>query len=126
MTHSSFPRSARLTRPGEFRRVFQRPIVSRDRYFRVLARDSGQRMSRLGLAISRKACSKASGRSRLKRLVRESFRLNRVRLDESVSLDLVVMAQRDAASATNQELTESLGRHWKTIASRCSEKDKET
>ena len=81
--------------------------------FTVLYRPNGSDQPRLGLAISKKNCRLASGRNRLKRIARESFRHNREKIG---GLDLVVLNQRDAADAGNQALFASLDRHWRRIA----------
>lgn len=68
---------------------------------------------RLGLVVSRRVSTKAVVRNRIKRQVRESFRLHRVALG---TFDIVVAAQAAAARASNAELSLSLQRHWKRLA----------
>ncbi len=77
--------------------------------FTVLYKKNGGREARLGLAISRKHCRGAVQRNRLKRIVRESFRVHRNQLE---GLDLVVLNQPGAARAGNKALFDSLHRHW--------------
>lgn len=113
-----FPRSARLTGPAEFRRVFARPEVTRDAWFRVLSRSNDLGHSRLGLAVSRKTCRSAVGRNRLKRVVRESFRANQERLSAAGGWDIVVLPQARAASISKAELRGSLETHWQKITAR--------
>ena len=82
--------------------------------FTVLYRPqaSGQdKDARLGLAISKKHCKLATGRNRLKRQVRESFRLIQGGLK---GLDIVVMNRPAAATADNKTLADSLEKHWQT------------
>jgi ribonuclease P protein component len=67
--------------------------------------------ARLGLAISKKHCKLATGRNRLKRQVRESFRVIR---DGLKDLDIVVMNRPAAATADNKTLADSLEKHWQT------------
>jgi ribonuclease P protein component len=121
-----FPRQSRLLKPAEFKRVFDRPVVSSDRWFKVFARISEGPQSRLGMAISRKVDARAVGRNRIKRLIRESFRLNHpgcraAGVGESrsgievPSRDYVVLAASAAASAANADLTNALSRHWQEI-----------
>jgi len=95
--------------------VFKKASRSRDKFFTVLCRDNKQETAKLGLAISKKHCRKATGRNRIKRLVRESFRHNKALL---AGLDIVVLNQAAAAMATNDELTRSLNKHWQQCANK--------
>jgi len=103
-------RGSRLPDAAAFSRVFRQAVRSRDEWFTVLCRETNCDVARLGLAISKKNCRQATGRNRIKRVVRESFRQNQAAL---VSLDLVVINQRAAAGASNRQLFESLAGHWK-------------
>jgi ribonuclease P protein component len=82
--------------------------------FTVLYKKNGEQESRLGLAISKKHCRGAVGRNRLKRLVRESFRINRAGLE---GLDVVVLNQAAATRASNKALFDSLNEHWQRCRS---------
>lgn len=112
-----FRRASRLTKAVEFRRVFSRPQVSRDRYFRVLVRANDLDRARLGLAVSKKNCARATGRNRLKRVIRESFRRHQQTLAAARGMDIVVLPQRDAATMCNKTLRSALEQHW----ARCAE-----
>jgi ribonuclease P protein component len=93
--------------------VFKKATRSRDKFFTVLCRDNKEEHARLGLAISKKHCRKATSRNRIKRVIRESFRNNPTELE---GLDIVVINQPAAAMARNEAMNESLERHWQ----RCS------
>jgi len=64
----------RLLNAGDYGRVFKKATRSRDNCFIVLSRSNDTDIARLGQAISKKNCRFASGRNRIKRVVRESFR----------------------------------------------------
>ena len=113
MTDARFGRESRLTDKSSYDRVFQNARRSRDRFYTVLCRANGRDEARLGLAIGRKHCKPASGRNRLKRIVRESFRHNRESLG---GLDIVVINQPGARQATNAALFDSLDHHWRRCA----------
>lgn len=104
-----------------YERVFGNARSSRDRYFIVLSRSNDGDVPRLGLAISKKNCRKATGRNRLKRLVRESFRRNKAAL---AGLDLVVLAQPPAALAGNRSIFDSLDRHWQKARKSAGSRDR--
>ncbi|NCF14217.1 MAG: ribonuclease P protein component [Gammaproteobacteria bacterium] len=108
-----FTKHHRLLDAAAFGRVFDRATRSRDEYFTVLCRRNKQSIARLGLAISKKHCRKATGRNRIKRIIRESFRQQQALL---AGLDVVVINQPGATMATGRQISDSLDRHWQ----RCS------
>lgn len=110
-----FPRQVRLLAGADFSRVFKRPHVSRDGAFRMLYRANGGPVSRLGLAVSRKTCKTAVGRHRLKRVVRESFRLRQASLAGAGAVDIVVLPNPAAVHQSNGRLRSSLANHWARI-----------
>ncbi len=116
-TGFAFRKHQRLTDARAYGRVFKKARRSRDKCFTVLARSRTPGHSgtpgRLGLAVSKKHCRKATERNRIKRLARESFRLHQSRLR---GLDLVVLNQPAAAKASNRELLASLERHWRRLS----------
>ena len=118
MGPATFPRAARLCLPTEFSRVFQNGARSSDACFVVLTCMSGAGEARLGITVARKAVAAAAGRTRIKRAVRESFRLNRERLP---AVDIVVQARALAAKRLNAELRASLDWHWQEVIKRCKD-----
>ena len=104
-----FGKDNRLLDAAAFGRVFAKATRSRDRIFTILCRRNEHGVPRLGLAVSKKNCRRATGRNRIKRAIRESFREHKVLLS---NLDIVVMNQSAAATASNQELIASLETHW--------------
>jgi ribonuclease P protein component len=65
--------------------VFRQGQRSADRFFTVLYRPNALDMPRLGFAISRKKVRHATDRNRLKRVVRESFRIRYASCHLSIS-----------------------------------------
>lgn len=109
-----FSKQVRLLKADEFSRVFKKPIRSSDRYLTILAVVSEKATNaRLGLAISKKNAKRAVDRNRIKRIIRESFRLNQQTLP---AIDLVVMAKPASKSAENEQIFHSLEQHWKQLA----------
>ena len=109
-------RQSRLKASSEFQKVFEKPIVSADGCFKVLARPNDRGRPRLGMAVSRQVDRKAVGRNRIKRVIRESFRLHF--RDRRPALDFVVLPRRDCDTICNKRLSRSLDVHWKRIAGR--------
>ena len=69
--------------------------------------------ARLGLAVSRKVSLLAVRRNRIKRYLRESFRVNKARLR---GYDIVIIARPAAATARHDKLESSIQRHWQKIS----------
>lgn len=103
---------ARLSTKADFGYVFASPTVSRDACFSVLRRKNDRDYCRLGMAVSKKNCRKATGRNRIKRVVRESFRLNQAELARLGGEDFVVLPSVQAATICNSSLNDSLREHW--------------
>lgn len=86
-----FPREARLLKATEFRAVFRTGRRARAGLLHARLRPNGKERGRLGLAVSLKAARKAVVRNRVRRQLRESFRVNQHRL---AGLDIVVSLSR--------------------------------
>ena len=110
----SFPRSTRLLTPNDFKRVFKKARKLNYREFTVYICRNGMDNPRLGLAVSKKAAKKAVSRNLIKRVIRESFRLNQVQLR---GWDLVFVAKPPAKDLTSAQLHHLLLTIWKRIAS---------
>ncbi len=116
-TSHRFGREKRLLKAVEYKRVFDKSVRSSDQFFTVLARPNDLNRARLGLAISKKKAKLSVARNRLKRIVRESFR----HLETNCCTDYIVLAGRQGAAATNQQLFQSLEKHWQRVNKKCEE-----
>ena len=108
MSENAFPKTARLLSPKDYKPAFDnaRYKVS-TKQFLLLATASQARLPRLGLVIAKKHVSKAVQRNRLKRVLRESFRL---RQSEIPLIDIVVLARKDADKLAPLELRKMIDR----------------
>ncbi len=105
-----FPRTARLLSGAEFRRVFDQRKAIGNSLFRI--HYAPAETARLGLAVSRRVSPKAVVRNRIRRQVRESFRLKR---SELVPCDYIVLAKPPAATATSADLRLALDQLWQRL-----------
>jgi len=83
------PRAARLLRTREFRRVFEVGSRARGSLVTVAVAPNDGERTRLGLSIGRRVWKRAVRRNRVRRLVREAFRLACAELPPGV--DVVVI-----------------------------------
>jgi ribonuclease P protein component len=109
---TAFPKSLRLTEASDYQKVFDSAYRSVDSSFLVLARQNTLSIARLGLAISKKRLRFAVQRNRIKRFVRESFRLHQ---EELAGIDIVVLAQKKISKKNKTELKLSIENHWGKI-----------
>ena len=78
---------------------------------------------RLGMAVSRKACAKAVGRNRIKRVIRESFRCKMLGCMTEKALDIVVLPTARAVSQSNKTLDDSLLNHWQKLTQKAESRN---
>lgn len=113
----SFTTAQRLHSSREFDALYRHGQRRGDNFFLILFRDNQRPHARLGLSVSAKAVGNAVNRNRVKRVVRESFRLHQIELPH---VDLVVNARVASRKAGNAELNRSLEVLWTTIAQQCA------
>jgi ribonuclease P protein component len=113
-----FPSCLRLKAANEFNYVFSRPAKTSAKYLGIYYRKSQLGYPRLGLVVAKKHIKKAIDRNRIKRLIRESFRLNRHVLPVC---DYVVVIYQGIADLTNKEIREQLNKQWQKLPNRIQE-----
>lgn len=112
---NGLPRQLRLLSAADYKRVFDDAVRSSDKFFTVLASPNNLPHARLGTAITKKRVRRAVSRNRLKRVARESFR----QAGNKFCADYVVLAGPACQKAENQQLFQSLSRHWLLLKEKC-------
>ena len=79
----------RIKDPGEFRRAFDARRSVSDEVLIIYGVENGLDHCRLGISVSRKKVRRATARNRIKRLIREAFRLCKDEIPPGI--DLVVL-----------------------------------
>ena len=110
----TFPRSARLPSPEDFKTVFKKANKLNFKEFTVYVLQTNKPESRLGLAISKKSAKKAVSRNLIKRIIRDSFRLRRNKLR---GWDIVFVSRFTAAQMSKPELEVLTKKVWKRLES---------
>lgn len=108
------PRSARLLRPGDFSALRKTSRRLATKFFHCEYRPTEAASARLGMAVSRRVSKLAVVRNRIRRQIRETFRLQRAALP---SFDILIIARSAAATQDNRVLREELLLLWCRLAS---------
>jgi ribonuclease P protein component len=109
----AFDKSCRLLEKADYGHVFTSGLRNHGKFFLVVFCENKLGTARLGIAVSRKVSKKAVVRNRIKRQIRESFRLNKNLLR---GMDCVVIAKNAAATTEQAALRSSLDAHWRKIS----------
>jgi ribonuclease P protein component len=89
------PKESRIAKRSDFLRVYEQGTRFEGRFMTVFILPSKRGVSRVGVTATKKAIGKAHDRNRAKRLLRESFRLNRAEIETiEVKCDWVLNARR--------------------------------
>ena len=110
MTSATFRPHERMRDPADFRRAFERRKTASDDVLIVYAAENGRNFARLGISVGKKKVKTAVARNRIKRRLREAFRLSKSDLPAGV--DFVVVPRGpaiafDRAMATFPHLARS-------------------
>ena len=109
----TLPARLRLRRKSDFDAAYARGRRLSDGFFTVIATANEIGAPRLGLAVAVRAAGGAVARNRLRRIIRESFRLHQHSLP---ACDLVVSVRPRAREVPARALHESLLALWRKLA----------
>ena len=114
---SRFGAELRLRSKLQFDAIYASSKRIDDRFFGLRVKPNGLGHPRIGLAVAVKTAGSGVARNRLRRLVRESFRLAQ---HELPAVDIVVAAKFPAREAPATTLRASLATLWQRVASTCA------
>lgn len=119
----TFGKSLRLLNARDYRGVFDNAQlkISHQRLL-ILARSNSSKTPRLGLVIAKKNIRLAVQRNRIKRILRESFRL---RQETLIGLDIVVLARRGLDDLDNQQLHQLFHQQWQRLEKKHAKQTKQ-
>ncbi len=110
-----------MRRKSEFDAVYRRGQRLSDSLFTVAYLVNSLGHPRLGLAIAARVAGDAVDRNRIRRVVRESFRLAQGALP---SADFVIGARSGIGAADNRRLRGSLDGLWRRVQQSCAKSSK--
>jgi ribonuclease P protein component len=113
----SFPPARRIRKPSEFKQVYAAGRRLGNEFFTASAQPNALPGARLGMSVAVRTMGNAVARNRVRRLIRESFRLNQTLIPP---LDIVIGVRVSARGAEGARLRSSLEQLWQKIAFQCA------
>jgi ribonuclease P protein component len=113
----TLPAQRRLRRKSDFDAAYAGGRKFGNGFFGVTAFWNDKGWPRLGLAVSVRTAGGGVQRNRIRRIIRESFRLHQ---HELPGVDLIVSARSRAKDAPPPELHASLVALWKKVKEQCA------
>lgn len=111
----SFTSRERLRTASQFQRVFDQATKSSSEIFTVLSRKNIIGYPRLGIVIAKRNAKHSTDRNLTRRIIRESFRLNKAQLPAS---DFVVILKRPIKNTQPDDIRQQLTNLYKAAAAR--------
>lgn len=113
MADFEYPRQLRLLTGGDFKRVFDNAAFKvSEQPLLILSSPNGLDHPRIGFVISKKNIRRAVKRNRVRRIIRESFRLHQHQLPHA---DIVILARKGLDTLENPELHRMIERCWSRL-----------
>jgi len=107
MKKLTLKKSERIRKRRSYLQIYQRGKRSFTKHFTVIVSENDLGVSRLGMAVTKKNIGNAVKRNRIKRLIREFFRLNKDRF--KASQDIVIIAKGNTSSMKYADVCRELG-----------------
>jgi ribonuclease P protein component len=115
---ATFPKTDRIVEKKDYARVFDQAGRIVANTLVLLYRGNSLAHCRLGLAISKKHVAKAVRRNRIRRLIREFFRL---RKNQCSGLDIVFLSRPVLGQAEEAAMLRNLEELWRKLMQRCAD-----
>lgn len=107
-----FPRHLRLRSHRDFQTVYRQGKKISNHYFILWVCSNHLQHPRLGMSVSKRHIPLAVQRNRIKRLIRESFRVHQALLP---ALDIIVITHTASQQLNNAQLFLQLEQQWQKL-----------
>jgi ribonuclease P protein component len=101
MARQGFSKASRLLSPSQYSKVFQKADYKLSTSALLMLGSKSTLSPRLGIVVAKKNVKSAVQRNRLKRIIRESFRLRQEDFD---TIDLVVLVRQGLDKMNNHDV----------------------
>lgn len=109
---TSFSLQKRLASPAMFKAVFRVAKKIHSRSLALHVKQNNLAYPRLGIIVAKRNVRQAVARNLIKRMVRESFRLNQFKLH---GFDIIVVIHHAFGLLSRQEMRKVIEEQWKKI-----------
>ena len=109
----SFTHRERLHTASQYQRVFKHADKSSSESFIMLFRENNVGFPRTGIVIAKRKAKRAVDRNLVKRIVRDSFRLNKANLPP---FDFVIILKKPVTTIRRDKLRKELINFWQSFA----------
>lgn len=113
MKKNAYTKDDRLLKRAEFLYLSKTGDKIYSKHFMAIIEKNEKDRNRLGVTVSKKV-GKAASRNRIKRVIREYFRLNRDHISGHWNIN--VIAKKNAGTAQRGEITQSLNVLFKCLS----------
>lgn len=86
----SFPNKVRLRSRKDFKEIFEKGVFIRGKFVKIGVLKNAFNFNRFGVCVSKDISKKSTGRNKLKRMLREIFRLNREKIKDGFDIVAVI------------------------------------
>lgn len=103
-----------LQKARDFSNVWAKPRRAKGEYATLVARENNLGIPRIGFLVAKRKVKKAVDRNKIKRLVKESFRLNKKTI---ANFDIIFLLNKEPDLKNSYLLSQELNRQWRKFAS---------
>jgi ribonuclease P protein component len=98
MMRQNFPKRERLLKPFQFQSVYQQRKTQKSPELWLYCAPNGLYYNRLGISVSSKTCANLVERNRIKRLIRQVYRLHKEKF--GAGRDIIVVLKKSPEQIT--------------------------
>ena len=109
---ANFPRTYSLANQLEIKQVFDNARKVSQKHLLILFKPNQKIHARLGIIVGKRVASSAVVRNRIRRVIRESFRLTQEKL---IGLDIIVIARHPCAVLDKEKLRQGIDELWEKL-----------
>ncbi len=107
-----FPKTHKLTTKVDYKITLDQPYKISHKHLLIFFKKSELDCARLGLIVGKRVAALAVDRNKIKRVIRESFR---VKQKELQGLDIVVLARHQCDTLSKEELRKGIDKLWEKV-----------